>query len=78
MTTYQVWSEGYVVTGMESGATLLGTVVADTFDEAVQKVIDLTPEENRHFYYKHPEASQWRYWGCRLFDNEADARKSFG
>ncbi len=70
---YDIWAEGYICTGQTSRATLLANVEADSFKEAVLR-------------YKNNYASQAElvnvealtYWGCRLFDNEAEARESFG
>lgn len=71
MKTWQIWIEGYSITGNDSGASFLGAVEAETFIEACHK-----------FYKANPEISydpvRNTQWGCRHFDNEADARKSLG
>lgn len=69
MKTWEIWSEGYVATGQNAGAQLHGTAKAVTFGEAAEKLLAHDP-----FF----DARQMRYWGCRLFDNEAAARWSFG
>jgi hypothetical protein len=87
MKEWEIWSEGYAVSGNSSGAHFHGQFRAETFDEAVGKL----NEESVRKYGK-PSAEKgtvldgrtmkpfddWRIWGCKLFDNEADARKSFG
>lgn len=66
---YYIWSEGYVCTGCSGGATYFGCEEANTFQEAC----------DRHFADdKFYDSSSLTYWGCRLFDNEDDARESFG
>lgn len=82
MKHYDIWIEGYLATGMEGiparAHMIASNIEANSFIEAVKK-----------WYKSEPDAS-YRYgdliirngvaslWGCRLFDNEKDARKSFG
>lgn len=54
--------------GIPETAKMLAEVEAETFREACDKVCS-DPNYN---------AEHLTVWGCRLFDNEADARKSFG
>jgi len=70
---YHIWSEGFRATGEYGFANYFGSEKATSFQEAC----DLYALKNPEFatYYN---ADQLTYWGCRLFDNEADARKSFG
>lgn len=67
--TYEIWSEGYRITGNSSGATYHGTEKASSFAEACDKFF--IEDE----YYR---SSTLTYWACRLFDNEEDARKNYG
>jgi hypothetical protein len=68
---FDIWIEGYRVNGNSSTARLLGTVEAGTFREAVLA-----------WYRDHPSPTfnpdTLIEWGLWHFDNEADARKSFG
>jgi len=76
MKKFEIWCEGYAVTGNRAEASLLGTEIANTWDEAVQKYMDKNPDK-----IDVREANGVKIytdWGCRLFDNEDDARKSFG
>ncbi len=84
---YEVWMEGYAATGEQGTATLVGRGTGETFDEAVRDYMSKTPnhgiEEVTRNRYSSEEnynnrKSNWHIWACRLFDNEADARKSFG
>lgn len=74
----EVWCSGYLVTGMEgipAKAELLGKYHAHTFDEAVEMWIkDKKPDVS----YIGRDNAGWYYWACRLFDNEAAARRAFG
>ncbi len=86
--TFDVWMQGYAATGEHGVAHLWGTTEARSFKEACHKVamekqllamskaergeIDLT----EGYWEYDPHKLTW--WGCRLFDNEVDARKSFG
>ena len=67
--TYDVWMEGYRVLGNEQGAELLGSATAETFKEAC----DIVCMGDDHY-----DSYAGEVWGCRLYDNEEEARKSFG
>lgn len=69
---YEIWSEGYAATGERGTATLLGKYEANSWDEAVQKYMKDNPNRIRI------DERGYTDWGCRLFDNETSARKSFG
>lgn len=70
---YEIWAEGYQVTGQFSGATKLGKAHGNTFREAVFEFARQNPE-----YAKYINQEGTHYWGCQLFSNEADARMSYG
>jgi hypothetical protein len=72
---YQIWSEGFVVTGNSGTAKLVAAgIKASTFKDACDG------------FYKDKDRKDWgeydsdrlTIWGCKLFDNEEDARKAFG
>ena len=87
---YEIWSEGYRASGDSSKAIFIGVFEAETFDEAVEeynrtrdKKYTTAAEKNTRKRYISDEAyekrrSNWNIWACNLFDNERDARKSFG
>jgi hypothetical protein len=72
MKEYEIWVEGYAITGNSGEAYLLGKEQAESWVDAVSRYMEKNPGrisiDDRGF----------TNWGCRLFDNEKDARKSFG
>jgi len=70
---YDIWSEGYRVTGNSAGAELVATSSGYSFRDAVDAYAKKYPAFARYY-----DRERMTYWGCRLFDNEEDARKSFG
>ncbi len=76
MKTWEVWSEGYSATGDRGYAQLEGTAEAETFSEACRIVcVDSGKWKEQPGGF---DAVGLTVWGCRLFDNESDARWSFG
>lgn len=65
---YEIWSEGYVVTGQSAGARYHGSQEASSFKEAC----DIFFKGDNYY-----DPKDCTYWGCRISDNESDARKSF-
>lgn len=59
--------------GEGSSAQFLGEFEAEDFRDACFKWAKT--REHQMDYFDDRALS---YWGCRLFDNEQDARKSFG
>lgn len=68
---YEIWAEGFFIQGQStpSPAFYHGKIEAESFQEAcdIRFVND--------GLYNRETLS---LWGCRLFDNEKDARISFG
>lgn len=84
---WNLWMEGYVCTGMDgipAKAIFLGSFVGKTFIEAVsdygRKKSDIYEEldVNESGYQVKIINGVPSYWGCRIFDNEDDARKRWG
>lgn len=73
MKTFDIWAEGYAATGNRSGATLMGSARGENFKGACDAYAAMNP---RFAAYYDPE--RLTHWGCRLFNNEHDARKAFG
>lgn len=69
--TFEVWCEGFAATGQSGQATFYGKVKGKTFEEACQKMAVIQK-------WGSYDAERNTIWGCRLFDNEDDARKAFG
>lgn len=74
MKSYQIWMEGFRATGEGGPATFLGEFEGEDFVDAC-----------RNWAKQASDPSLFRvtdgvpiYWGCRLFDNEKDARELFG
>lgn len=70
---YQIWTEGYAATGESSRAIYHGISKGETFKQAVENYI----KEN-NWDEKLYNSDKLTYWGCKFYDNENDARKSFG
>lgn len=67
---YEVWSEGYSATGEQASAKFEGkSKPVFSFTEACHQLLS-----NNHFF----DPDRLTVWGCRLFDNEMEARKAFG
>jgi len=86
MKEFEIWSEGYAATGERGFAMLHGKFPGETFDDAVEYANEhanlgaekVTRERYRSDEHYKDRRSNWHIWACMLFDNEADARKSFG
>lgn len=72
---FSIWSEGYACTGQSAGAYLHGCAYGFTFREACIQFFTIDKKNDHTKYF---DAENLGYWGCRLFDNEVDARKAFG
>jgi len=70
---FEIWIEGFQIQGNSSEAMFLGTSRGNNFEEACKSFV-----ENNESFKKSYNPEDNTYWGCRLFNNEVDARKSFG
>lgn len=68
---YQIWMEGFNITGGQAGASYVGSMEGKDFRDAVINWYDQHPDINFN-------AEHLSYWGCGLFSNEAQARQTFG
>lgn len=73
---YPLWEEGYSITGNSSTASYLGVFEGKTFNEACDNW-SKTIKQPEH-YKAGNDVHRPSYWACKIFDNEIDARKSFG
>ena len=73
MKSYEIWCEGYVCTGESGRAHYFGTTMANNFQEACDNFFN-----NDEYHSQYYNSKNLTYWGCRLFDNEFEARVSFG
>ena len=73
---YEIWTEGFRVSGETGGTAFkVGEQRADSFEEACDLFVKYNPRYQDSYKKVNGIPS---YWACRWFDNEADARKSFG
>lgn len=69
---FHIWSEGYRATGESAPAHHHGMALGRTFKDACANYF--MTHDDRHLF----DADRLTFWGCKLFDNETDARKAFG
>ncbi len=74
MRKYEIWSEGYRATGDKGNAWYHGEQEAESFQEACD-IFFADPKNDSEGYYNSKTLT---LWACHLFDNEEDARKTFG
>lgn len=70
---FDIWCEGFVATGERGHATLLGHSKGEDLKDACVNYAKQNKEFARYF-----NENTMAYWGCQIYDNETDARKSFG
>ena len=70
---FDIWVEGYRATGESQTAQYFGKQKGFSLADACRRYAESHPSD-ASFWNKDFTA----YWACRVFDNEADARKSFG
>lgn len=76
MKSFNIWTEGFAVTGESGKAQYHGNYKGKTFKDAVQNFKDnATMDESSR---KCIDVENMNFWGCRFFDNKNDASKSFG
>ncbi|MBG0738646.1 hypothetical protein IV500_04320 [Paeniglutamicibacter antarcticus] len=75
--SWTIWAEGFAATGESETAWALNEspIMAETLDDAVRQYSRAS--DSRHLFRRRRNGT-WTYWGCRLFDNESDARGAFG
>lgn len=78
MQEFEIWSGGYAATGGSSGAIFHGKQKAESFNEACDIFFKGNSNYGLLLDGRDMKTLIRAYWGCRLFDNEADARRSFG
>jgi hypothetical protein len=68
--------EGYSATGQSSTAIYLGEFEGDSFNDACDNWSKTIKQPE--YYKSGTDKHRPSYWACKIFDNEIDARKSFG
>ena len=72
---FEIWTEGYVVNEESNGATFHGKFKGETFKDAIISYRNTLTDK---YLIQCVDIEKMSFWGCRFFDNEIDARKSFG
>jgi hypothetical protein len=75
MNKFQLWIEGYMATGESGKAQYLGEFEAETLKDAVIAYKNTLTDP---YSIKCVNIERLSYWGCKFYDNESDARKSYG
>jgi hypothetical protein len=70
---WEVWTEGYIITGERQPATFHGIFTGRTFRDAVKQFRD-TKCSNPELV----DIDRMTYWGCGFYDNESEAREFNG
>jgi hypothetical protein len=70
--TFEIWAEGYSATGDSGRAHKVGEAMGRTFREAVLAWFSAHPDPVNF------DPNGLRFWSCRLFPAEAEARQAFG
>lgn len=73
MKEFNIWMEGYQALGNNATASYLGTYSGKDFRDACIKWASSNSERGQLY-----DRIRNTYWGCRLFDNEIDAKAKFG
>lgn len=73
---FNLWMEGYIAQGTSSKARFLGSFDADSFENACDKWADTIDGNEKQYYKRNGNVAS--FWGCRIYDKEQDAKKSFG
>lgn len=84
---FEIWMSGFAITGNQQGAQFIGKAKGETFKEACQNyeypedILGWNKEVIVHKGDKLKLDAHYDWpsiWACKLYDNEVDARKSFG
>lgn len=76
---WHVWVEGYSATGEHGTASFVGKKWARSFDRACELLHKENGGDRTQGQFLHAtETSPPTMWGCRMYDNERDARVSYG
>lgn len=73
-----VWKEGSDTSGNICHAQHLFDTAGIDLNAVVKKFVDGILDDSKSFWRYDAERKMWTNWGCRIFDNEVDARKLYG
>jgi hypothetical protein len=78
MKVYEVYIEGYCDNGDKKSSEYLGQHTGRTFTDAARRACVSRYGEASTKTYFSIRNNIPTFWGCRLYDNHADAARSFG
>ena len=79
MAKYDIWVEGYAVQeGSGTAQCVAHGIEGYSLKEAVMSWYSSIPNAKDLYGELRIDNRGISLWGCRVFDNEVDARKSFG
>jgi hypothetical protein len=79
MKEYEIWIEGHAATGDIACAKFMGKQEAETFEDAcIKKIGHLLDKDSEQPDGYRRRGGRFCVWACCCYDNEIDARKSFG
>ncbi|PGK51961.1 hypothetical protein CN918_29665 [Priestia megaterium] len=73
MREFEIWCEGFHTSDGKSGAFFQGYSHGVDLKDACMNLAKIDYPFATNF-----DEDRMTWWGCRIFDNECDARKSFG
>ena len=78
MKVYEVYIEGYRDNGGGAPSKYLGQYTGRTFADAARQacIFHYGDESTKSYFSIHGNVPT--FWGCRLYDNHADAARLFG
>ena len=76
MKNIELWQEGFATNGERSEACKIGEYIAENFDDAINQYMVEKPNIKIDKYSSG--SGNYSNWGMRIFDNETEARASFG
>lgn len=72
--TFNIFIEGYAITGQNGTAKFIGAASGFTFEQACEAFSRTPTASGYGSFSKSPPA----FWGCRLFNTLQEAQQSFG
>lgn len=73
----EIWQQGYCSSDGSDTASLIGEYDAPDFSSAVEMYLNDHPEQRKHYTFGALTKTH-KIWGCKLYDNETQARSFFG
>lgn len=73
MKKFSIWTEGYNATGDKCTAKYYGDHKGHNLKEAIYNFGHSLSVDSRVYI----DFDNLTFWGCKIFDNESDARKAF-